>query len=234
MPLDPNCFQVPADDAHFRNTSRDPYALWHGRALESLPYDEVCNGLADYLRTFYKVVWDALTPHRHQWYLAREEGLLAWCRYEAICRLNCDYRETYSIIEFHELIFKEDLHRDGQKALQDPFWTPLFLLKKKEGDLEFFKHLPILVGQREQPMHQGIRRLAIGWDRETIPLSFWNYPAIAKRIEWEAKRKVASENTLRQWAHLLELKQQKPLVITGYNGPWPIIDEAAFEYHEIP
>ena len=84
-------------------------------------------------------------------------------------------------------------------------------------------------------MHQGMRRLALGRDRETIPLSFWSYPAIARRIQWEEGREVARENTLRQWAFQLRLKQEKPLIIIGYsNAGEPIIDEAALEYHKIP
>jgi hypothetical protein len=149
--------------------------------------------------------------------------------------LERNYRNTYSIIEFHELVFREDLRRSGGKALADPFWTPLMVLKQREGDVEFFRQLPLLVNRPEQPVHQGMRRLALGWDRELIPLAFWSYPAIAKRIEWEAGRKVANENALKQWANRLGLKQQIPRVITGYNNAQePIIDETAFEYHKIP
>jgi hypothetical protein len=235
MPSDGNYSHQPEDDAHSRDTSQDPYALWHGRALQSLPYDEVRDGIAAFLKTFYKAIWGALTPHRHPFYLSREEGLDAWCRYEAARRLERNYRDTYSIIEFHELIFREDLRRSGGKTLSDPLWTPLIVFKQREGNIEFFGQLPLLVNRPEQPMHQGMRRLALGWDRELIPLAFWTYPAIAKRIEWEEGRQVASEDTLRQWAFQLKLKQEKPAIITGYNNAGePVIDEAALEYHKIP
>jgi hypothetical protein len=235
MPSNPSCSHRPEDDACSRDTSRDPYALWHDRPLESLPYHELRDGIATYLKTFYKAVWDVLTPNRHPFYLSREEGLSAWCRYEASIRLERNYRDTYSIIEFHELIFREDLRRSGRKTLSDPFWTPLMTLKQREEDIEFFGQLPFLIDQPEQPMHQGMRRLALGWDRELIPLSFWTYLAISRRIKWEEGREVATENTLRQWVFHLRLKQQKPAIITAYNEvEGPFIDEAALEFHGIP
>src|ERR1700745_110333 len=103
MPSDGNSSRQPEDDAHSRDTSHDPYALWHGRALQSLPYGQVRDGIAAFLKTFYKSIWDALTPHRHSFSLSGEEGLHAWCRHEAACRLERAYRDTYSMIEFHEL-----------------------------------------------------------------------------------------------------------------------------------
>jgi hypothetical protein len=233
--MPPGFNNLPADDARERDTSRDPYALWRGRPLESLPYNEVRDGIAIYLVTFYEPIWDALTPHRHPFYLKRKDGLHAWSRYEADCRLSNQYREFYSITEFHELIFNEDMHRSGSKTLTDPFWSPLFVYKQREGDIDFFRRLPWLVKQPERPMHNGMRRLCIGWDRELIPLSYWTYPAIARRITCEEGRKVATENTLRQWAFLLELKQEKPAVVTGCSiAGDPVIDGAALDYHKIP
>jgi hypothetical protein len=219
-----------------RDTSRDPYALWHGRPEAELPFDEVRDGVARYLHTFYRLVWLANTQHQHPRYLTRIKGLNAWCKYEAGQRLKRGNRETYSITEFHESVFREDLRRGGKNTLSDPFWRPLLILKASEGDTKFFKQLDWLVNQPESQgaaFHQK-RVLCIGWDRALIPLACWNYPAIAAWLALKLGNKAPSSDTLKHWGHELELIQESPTIVTGYDKGGPVIDPPAFEYHNFP
>jgi hypothetical protein len=217
-----------------RDTALDPYALWRGRETEALPFEEVRDGIAAYLRTFYRVVWLANTQHRHPRYLARTEGLNAWCRYEADIRLKRGYRDTYTITELHELVFREDLRREGTSTLSDPFWTPLLVLKAREGDTKFFKQLDFLVQQPEIPMHHQKRLLCIAWDRALLPLACWSYPAIAAWLETRLGKRAPSADTLKHWGNELGLKQALPTIVTGYNQGGPIIDGEALEFHNYP
>jgi hypothetical protein len=221
-----------------RDPSRDIYSLWHKRALESLPYNEVRDGLATYLHTFYKFVWDAVSPwkgnHKDPWYLGRDRGLWAWCRWEAKARLDREYRESYSILEFYKLHFREDLRRDGIKAIQNNFWTPLIIMAQKAGDSEFLKQISVLVNQPETPMHQGMRCFCMGWDRQLLPLEFWSYPAIADWLVTKLANQAPTADTIKHWAHRLGLKQASPVVVPHWDKEGPVIDGEALEFHKIP
>ena len=222
----------------------DPYYLWTGLSPETaLPFAQVRNGLARFIQHHLRWAWDNQTLVAHRWYLAREEGLSNWCRFEAHQRLAAHYRPAYTALDFHELHFGEAMRRGGREAFKDPFWTPLLVHKQLTSDLGFIKHIEILVNRPPIESHALMRLFCVGWDRNIIPLSFWSYPAIEDYLRHALQAGgqaalVPSANTIRQWAHRLELRQQKPLVVTGFDERVGITKKGfnfrAFEFHGIP
>ena len=104
----------------------DPHLLWEGLGLnDPLPYETVRDGFARYLVHAIRWSWDDQTPIRDSWYLSRDEGLKAWCQHAARARLAVQQRPSYTIVQFHKLIFSEQMRRGGAEAMANPVWGPL-------------------------------------------------------------------------------------------------------------
>jgi hypothetical protein len=220
--------------------ARDPYYLWHGLPPgAALPFNQVRDGLALFIKTAIRPGWDIQTERKIDWYLSRDEGLSAWAQHEATRRLGADYRPAYTVQQFHELHFTEDMREGGKKAFKDPFWSALLVQKQLEGDLQFIQHISVLVNQPPLEFHAVMRLFCIYWDRLEIPFEFWTYSAISNFLRHDFRiigpALVPSSNTVKQWAHRLALSTARPLVVTEFNAlTGPKIDFATFDFHHIP
>ena len=120
----------------------DPHLLWQGLGPnEALPYETVLNGFTRFLVDAIRWSWDGQTPYKYPKYLARDEALRAWCRQTATIRLGVQLRPSYTIVQFHELVFCEQMRRGGREAMTNPVWSPLFEHMQREGNDEFFRHI---------------------------------------------------------------------------------------------
>jgi hypothetical protein len=231
---------LPESPENQPDPARDPYRLWHGLPPETaLPFNQVRDGLAAFIKASIRPGWDIQTERKLPWYLSRDRGLSQWAQHAAARRLGAYYHPAYTAQQFHELHFTEAMRAGGKKAFQDPFWTPLVVQKQMEGDMQFLQHIPILVNQPPLELHAVMRLFCIYWDRYEIPFSFWSYPAIAAFLR-HSFRNIGSDqapklDTIKQWAHRLQLSPDSPLVVTEFNAlTGPKLDFAAFDFHHIP
>jgi hypothetical protein len=78
------------------------------------------------------------------------------------------------------------------------------------------------------------------WDRASIPLEFWSYPAAARYLETRCTVRDAAPNeaTLRKWTRRLGLIQAHPSVVTDFNPRTGIPEKGfnlgALAMHGIP
>jgi hypothetical protein len=220
--------------------ARDPYYLWHGLAPgTALPFDQVRDGLAAFIKASIRPGWDIQTERKLDWYLSRDEGLSKWAQYAAARRLQAYYRPTYTEQQFHELHFTEAMRAGGKKAFQDPFWSELLVQKQLAGDIQFIQHISVLVNQLPMEFHAVMRLFCVYWDRLEIPFAFWSYPAIADFLRHDFRNtgpdQAPSPNTIKQWAHRLKLTPSAPIVVTEFNAlNGPKLDFAAFDFHCLP
>jgi hypothetical protein len=207
----------------------DPHHLWRGLGPnDSLPYETVLEGFARYLAHTIRWSWDDQTPVQHPYYLARDEGLRAYCRHAATARLGMQPRPSYTLVQFEELIFFEQMCKAAREAA-GPGRSSLFeqvrkiLLKRKlpEGDM-------------------GRCVFCLLWDRATIPLEFWTYRATERFLatKLQARNAAPNEQRLRKWASRMELVHGYPSVVTNFNFrvgiPERGFNAEAFEPHGIP
>ena len=220
--------------------SHDPYYLWHSLPRgAALPFDQVRDGLALFIKTSIRPGWDIQTERKLDWYLSRDEGLSRWTQHEADRRLRAYYQPAYTVQAFHELHFTEAMRAGGKEAFKNPFWTELLVHKQLEGDLDFIKHIHTLVNQQPLEFHAVMRLFCIYWDRLDPPFEFWSYPAIADFLRHGFRNigpdQAPSANTVKQWAHRLELTPSTPIVVSEFNSlTGPKLDFRAFDFHRIP
>jgi hypothetical protein len=177
--------------------ARDPYYLWDGLEPEdTLPFEQVCDGFAQWLQGRLGWIWDQQTALRTPWHLARNKGLQAWCRYEADQRLKVMYRDSYTAAQFHEIFFREAV-RDNTAALSDPFWDALIAHKRREGDANFFRYISVLINQNSSPQQSQQRLLCVLYDRFYIPLQYCTSSAISDCWRFYVKRSAPSPALVR-------------------------------------
>ena len=218
----------------------DPHNLWKGLGPDDpLPYETVREGVTRFLVHTIRWSWDDQTPIKHPYYLARDEGLKAWCRQAARSRLAVQLRPSYTIVQFHELIFSEQMRRGGEEAMAEPVWTPLFEHMQRSHTVEFFTHLHFLFNQKPPVGNMPQWMFCLLWDRSEIPLDFWTYPAASRYLATRMPRNVAPDETLlRQWGRRLGLAQTYPSVVTEFDPkrgiPETGFNAEAFLFHGIP
>jgi hypothetical protein len=220
----------------------DPNHLWQGLGLNHpLPYETVLEGFTRYLVHAIRWSWDHATSVtvNQPWYLARDEGLKAWCRQAAKSRMAINQRPTYTLVQFHRLVFTERMRRGGAKAMSDPVWTPLFEHMQLSGNVQFFARLPYLFNQRPPVANMGQWLFCLLWDRARIPLEYWSSPAAQGYLLTRLGPNVApSEDGLRLWVSRLGLVRGHPAVVTNFDPASGIPPEGfnaeALKYHGIP
>jgi hypothetical protein len=173
------------------------------------------------------------------WYVARDAGLKAWYRQAAKARLGVDQRSTYTLVQFHRLVFSEQMHRGGAEAMSDPVWTPLFEYMQLSGNSQFFSRLPYLFHQRPPVANMGQWLFCLFWDRASIPLEYWSSPAAQRYLLARLGPNAApTEEGLRLWANRLGLIRAYPSVVTGFDPvsgiPQEGFNASALEFHGIP
>jgi hypothetical protein len=219
----------------------DPHHLWDGLGIDApLPYNTVLEGFASYLVHAVRPSWDLATVIKQPWYFDRDEGLRAWCLHAAKARLAVSQRATYTLPQFHELIFSEQMRSGGREAMTDAVWTPLFEYMQRTGQDTFFRNLHYLFNQM-RPKGQMARWLfCLLWDRASIPLEYWSYPAQACFLATRLSRNVApTDRLLCKWASRMGLTQSCPSVITDFDPRTGTIPEKGFDWaalkiHGIP
>jgi hypothetical protein len=222
------------------NDPYDPHHLWDGLGIyHPLPYAAVLAGFARFLVHAVRVSWDHSTPIKQPWYLVREEGLKAWCLHAAKARLAVQQQPTYTLVQFHRLIFSERMRRGGKEAMSDPVWTPLFEHMQRTQNLQFFRRLPYLFNQKSPVANMGQFLFCLHWDRASIPLEYWSTPAAQRYLLVRLGPNAAPmEEGLRVWANRLGLVRSYPLVVTIFDSGLGIPPEGfhldALEYHGIP
>jgi len=218
----------------------DPHNLWKGLGPDdSLPYEGVLEGFARYLVHTIRWSWDDQTPVKHSYYLARDEGLTAWCRQAARSRLAVQLRPSYTIVQFHELIFSEQMRRGGKEAMANPVWAPLFEHMRAMPNVEFFTNIHFLFNQKPPIGNMSRWTFCLLWDRAGIPLEFWSYPAATRYLATKLPANVApNEVLLRKWGSRLDLAQTYPSVVTDFDPkrgiPETGFNAEAFVLHGTP
>jgi hypothetical protein len=223
------------------NTPLDPHHLWDGLGLDApLSYNTVLAGFARYLVHAVRPSWDLATVIKQRWYFDRDEGLRAWCLQAAKARLAVSQRATYTLLQFHELIFSEQMRSGGREAMKDPVWSPLFEHMQRTGQDTFFRNLHYLFNQTRPSGQLARWWFYVLWDRGSVPFEFWSYPAIARYLSARLPCNVAPrEELLRQWGQRMELRQTYPSVVTDYDLRSRTIPEGGFhldalQMHGIP
>jgi hypothetical protein len=221
--------------------NNDPHCLWDGLGIDApLPYNAVLEGFARYLVQALRPSWDLATVIKFAWYLNRIVSLKAWCLDAAKARLAVNQRPSYTLVQFHELIFSEQMRRGAREAMKDPVWWPLFEHMQRTGQVTFFRNLHYLFNQTRPSGHLARWWFCVLWDRGSIPFEYWSYPAITRCLSTRVPRTVApSEALLRQWGYRLGLEQTYPSVITDYDVESRTIPKRGFhldalEMHGIP
>jgi hypothetical protein len=218
----------------------DPHRLWQGLGSnDALSYQTVLDGFSRYLVHAICYSWDHATPIKQPWYLARDEGLKAWCRHAAKARLGVHPRSTYTLVQFHRLVFSEQMRRGGKEAMSVPVWTPLFEHMQLSGNIQFFSRLHYLFNQMPPEANMGQWLFCLLWDRASIPLEFWSSPAAQGYLLTKLGPNAApTEERLRLWASRLGLVRAYPSVVTVFDPVLGIskggFNANALEFHGIP
>jgi len=192
-----------SDDAY------DPHRLWQGfGSNDSLPYETVLEGFTRYLAHTIRWSWDDQTPVQHAYYLARDEGLRAYCRHAATVRLGMQPPPSYTHVQFKELIFFEQMRKGAREAMA----------ASSRGSL--FEQVHKILLKRKLPVgDMGRWVFCLLWDRAIIPLEFWSYPAtecfLATKLR--ARNAVPNEQRLRKWASRMKLVHAYS-VVTDFNS----------------
>jgi hypothetical protein len=105
--------------------------------------------------------------------------------------------------------------------------------------LQFIQYISVLVNRPPMRPHAVMRLFCIYWDRYEIPFEFWSYPAISDFLRHSFRNigpdLAPSANTIKQWAHRLELTPSEAIVVSEFNSlTGPKLDFAAFDFHHIP
>ena len=216
--------------------------LWDGRdSDERLDHDTVFNFVVEHMVKSVRPGWDYSTPVKKPWYLAWDEGLRAWCRDVTKLRFVAHPLPSYSKWDYDKILFHEQFRRKGRKAMKNPCWKALRDHMWDTENIEFFRYLHLLLGQKPATWVLGRRMFCLYWDRAEIPLRFWSYPAAALFLQTKVAIKGAapSAKLLDQWACRLGLSQAYPLVVTDFSTQEGVIPEhgfhlEAFELHRIP
>ena len=220
--------------------NNDPHCLWDGLGIDApLPYNTVLEGFTRFLVRAIRWSWDHQSPITQPWYLARDEGLKVWCLHAARARLAVNQQPTYTLVQFHRLIFSEQMRQGGKEAMSDPVWTPLFEHMQLTRNLQFFRRLPYLFNQQPPVANMGQFLFCLLWDRASIPLEYWNTPAAQSYLQVRLGPNAApTEEGLRLWASRLGLVHSYPSVVTIFDSGLGIPPEGfhleALEYHGIP
>jgi hypothetical protein len=129
-----------------------------------------------------------------------------------------------------ELLFGEQARRKGRKAMKDPRWKKLHNHMWDTGNVEFFRHLHLLLHEKPATGVWARWAFCLYWDRATIPFEYWSYPAIERYLSAKiAIRNAApSDSLLREWASRMELTQAYPLVVTDYSVEDGVIPEHGY------
>jgi hypothetical protein len=224
------------------NQSFDPYRIWTEKGANyRAPFSEVQKAFSDWLRETLRWLWDGHTIVKSIWHLARQDGLVAWAKYESFNRLKIAGREAFTLADFMQLHFNEEARQHGKKASQDPFWTPLFIAKQLAGDIGFFSHIELVFNQKGF-VHQSNQRLLCIWhDRNFVPTEFWTASAISDYMRIVLEASGASGDSapnallIRQWMSRIGIHLKPPAIVSGFNAKGITdFDQDAAKIHGLP
>jgi hypothetical protein len=212
--------------AQLQKERASPFHLWTLRGPDyQAPYEEMLQVFTNYLITQYRPLWDALTPFKTLWHLARTAGLIGWSKFEAAHRLAKSHKTAFTLADFRALGIQEVLHSD--KTPGPEIWAELVEI----GASNPWKLSDYVKGSGYN-LPKEHQFLCIAYDRHQFPLEFWRSQAISDYMptcrEW---KRSTSAVLIRKWLEQVDLGLTQPSIIRGYNQRTGLVDFDAEAAH---
>jgi hypothetical protein len=201
-----------------------PEDIWLEKGPQyAAPVGEVQQALASCLVADWRTVWDkntwAFGYPQIGWYLNHEAGLLAWADYAANFQLKQTGNNAFTAEDYYQFHLFDEIKRIGKEALADDYFRHFREYEFATKNQEFFQDLGLALTNKGRRPNLEFLWFCFLWDRQLIPLQFWNNDAIAGYYRTKADDDGTRFNKerIRDWKRALNLKETPPLLGVGWD-----------------
>jgi hypothetical protein len=206
-------------------TASDPEDIWKEKGPQyAAPLDEVRQALAGLLACDWRTVWDKNTRApicdlSTDWYLNRQEGLLAWANYPADFQLRQTGKTSFTSEDYFQFRLFDEVKRVGRDALSDEYFHDFRDYEFAMNNQEFIHGLSGALTNEGRSPNIEFLWFCFLWDRFTIPFQFWTNEAIAGyyRAKTGDDGTQFNKERIRNWKRLLRLKEASPFLVRGWD-----------------